>query len=245
MTNPAGIAGSSPCGRPGRAVSCGPCRTSSSSTRTSPSGRARSSSRARIAPRRTCSHGSPSAASPRRSCITTRPWRTTPSRATPCSWRRCAGPRSSGVKDVHPVWAVLPFTTNEQGTPEELRRALKATGVKGVLLYPAAQGFSPAPWCSGTLYELLERDAHADVRAVQSTGFHLERAARPARRAPAPARDPPRRELRHRPGPVRAARAVPEPERRDREVPAVPGHRGGRPALRRPGGSSSAARRRT
>jgi hypothetical protein len=66
------------------------------------------------------------------------------------------GPGIQGLNDVHPVWAVLPFTTNEQGSSDELRRALKAAGVKGVLLYPAAQGFSPAPWCSGTLYELLE-----------------------------------------------------------------------------------------
>jgi predicted TIM-barrel fold metal-dependent hydrolase len=33
---------------------------------------------------------------------------------------------------------------------------MKAHGVKAALLYPAAQGFSPAPWCAGALYELLE-----------------------------------------------------------------------------------------
>jgi hypothetical protein len=66
------------------------------------------------------------------------------------------GQEIAGVKDVHPVWAVLPFTTNEQGAPDELRGALKSAGVKGVLLYPAAQGFSNAAWCAGTLYDLLE-----------------------------------------------------------------------------------------
>ncbi len=65
-------------------------------------------------------------------------------------------PGIRAVPDVHPAWAVLPFTTGEQGTPDDLRRALKSAGVKGVLLYPAAQGFSNAAWCAGTLYDLLE-----------------------------------------------------------------------------------------
>ena len=59
------------------------------------------------------------------------------------------------MSDVHPVWAVLPFTTNEQGTPDDLRGA-EIRRRKGVLLYPAAQGFTNAAWCAGTLYDLLE-----------------------------------------------------------------------------------------
>lgn len=62
-----------------------------------------------------------------------------------------------GAAGAHPAWALLPFTTREQGSPEQLRRALKEHGVKAALVYPAAQGFSGAEWCAGPLYALLER----------------------------------------------------------------------------------------
>lgn len=65
-------------------------------------------------------------------------------------------PALHGLRELHPAWAVLPFSTREQGSPDDLRRRLKANGVKAALLYPAAQGFSAAPWCAGALYDLLE-----------------------------------------------------------------------------------------
>lgn len=66
------------------------------------------------------------------------------------------GPTVRHGPKVHPVWALLPFSTGEQGSPAELRRALKENGVKAVLVYPAAQAFSGAEWCAGELYRLLE-----------------------------------------------------------------------------------------
>lgn len=61
-----------------------------------------------------------------------------------------------GQPGAHPVWALLPFTTKELGSPADVRAALKAEGVKAAILAPAAHLWCPAEWCAGDLYGMLE-----------------------------------------------------------------------------------------
>jgi len=61
-----------------------------------------------------------------------------------------------GRPGTHPVWALMPFSTGELGTPVEVRAALKAEGIRAVILAPAAHQWNNAEWCAGDLYAMLE-----------------------------------------------------------------------------------------
>ena len=84
-----------------------------------------------------------------------------------------------GIPGAWPVWAMLPFTTNELGDEASLRRAMKDAGVKAVLVYPADHLYCGAEWCCGDLYDMLEdmrmpvftRFSPADFTWTELAGF--------------------------------------------------------------------------
>lgn len=57
----------------------------------------------------------------------------------------------------YPVWAILPFTTGELGSPEEFFERAKQYEVKGVLLYSSSHSFINSEWLCGEMYQMLER----------------------------------------------------------------------------------------
>jgi Predicted metal-dependent hydrolase of the TIM-barrel fold len=61
-----------------------------------------------------------------------------------------------GFDSIYPVWALLPFTTMELGTPYEVREGLIKNKIKGVLLSPSTHGYVLSNWCLGDLLEMLE-----------------------------------------------------------------------------------------
>jgi predicted TIM-barrel fold metal-dependent hydrolase len=76
-----------------------------------------------------------------------------------------------GHPALHPVWVLLPHHTGEMSRPAELRKELRAAGVKAVRLYPgrAHHSFSLAEWCCGELLAALEDAALpllVDIEAV-------------------------------------------------------------------------------
>lgn len=57
---------------------------------------------------------------------------------------------------LHPAWVLLPPSTGELGTVEELRKNLEANRVRAALLYPEMHSYSAAEWSCGAIYELCE-----------------------------------------------------------------------------------------
>lgn len=63
---------------------------------------------------------------------------------------------TKGYNSIYPVWALLPFTTMELGSPYEIREGLIKNKIKGVLLSPSTHGFVLSDWCCGDLLEMIE-----------------------------------------------------------------------------------------
>lgn len=64
-----------------------------------------------------------------------------------------------GYDNLYPVWVVMPNITKEFIEMDELINMMKKNKVKMVRIFPnkSAQNFSLSPWCSGTLFHILEK----------------------------------------------------------------------------------------
>jgi len=63
---------------------------------------------------------------------------------------------TSGKKNLHPVWVLLPEQTREMPPPEQLVSRMLARGVKAARVYPKTHHWSLAEWSAGGLLRALE-----------------------------------------------------------------------------------------
>jgi len=62
------------------------------------------------------------------------------------------------MKELYPVWLVIPHHTKEMDRPEKLLKEMKKKGIKAVRMYPTRNyhSFSLSEWSSGELLSSLE-----------------------------------------------------------------------------------------